>query len=29
MLAEDTTGQGHISRSVNNKPRKCIFVTLD
>ncbi len=29
MLAEDTTGQGHISRAVDNKPRKCIFVTLD
>ena len=29
MLAEDTTGQGHISRAVNNKPRECIFVTLD
>ncbi|MFC2021456.1 cupin domain-containing protein [Chloroflexota bacterium] len=29
MLAEDTTGHGHISRSVNNQPRKCIFVTLD
>lgn len=29
MLAEDTTGTGHISRAVNNKPRKCLFVTLD
>jgi hypothetical protein len=29
MLAEDTTGKGHISRAVNDKPRKCIFVTLD
>jgi hypothetical protein len=29
MLAEDTTGQGHISRAVNNRPRKCIFIILD
>jgi len=29
MLADDTTGRGHISRAVNNKPRKAIFVTLD
>ncbi len=29
FLAEDTTGRGHISRAVNNKPRKSIFVTLD
>ena len=29
LLAEDTTGRGHISRAVNNKPRKSIFVTLD
>ncbi|MGH7961567.1 MAG: hypothetical protein ACRERD_07025 [Candidatus Binatia bacterium] len=29
LLAEDTTGQGHISRSVNGKPRKSMFVTLD
>lgn len=29
LLAEDTTGRGHISRSVNNQPRKSIFVTLD
>ena len=29
LLAEDTTGRGHISRAVNNKPRKMIFVTLD
>jgi hypothetical protein len=29
MLAEDTTGRGHVSRSVNNQPRKSIFVTLD
>ena len=29
MLAEDTTGRGHISRAVNNQPREMIFVTLD
>jgi hypothetical protein len=28
MLAEDTTGKGHISRAVNNQPRECIFVVL-
>jgi hypothetical protein len=29
LLAEDTTGKGHISKSVNNQPRKSIYVTLD
>ncbi|MFC2060093.1 hypothetical protein ACFLTZ_03230 [Chloroflexota bacterium] len=29
LLAEDTAGRGHISRVVNNQPRKIIFVTLD
>ncbi len=29
MLAEDTTGKGHISRAVNNQPRKSLFITLD
>lgn len=29
LLAEDTTGRGHISRAVNNQPRKSIYVTLD
>ena len=29
LLAEDTTGRGHISRAVNNQPRKSIFLTLD
>ena len=29
FLAEDTTGQGHISRAVNNQLRKSIYVTLD
>jgi len=29
LLAEDTTGRGHISRAVNNQPRTSIFVTLE
>jgi len=29
LLAEDIEGQGHISRAVNNQPRKSVFVTLD
>lgn len=29
LLAEDITGHGHISRAVNNQPRKSVFVTLD
>jgi hypothetical protein len=29
MLAEDTTGRGHITRAIDNKPRISIFVTLD
>lgn len=29
LLAEDTTGRGHISRAVNNQPRKSIYVPLD
>ena len=29
LLAEDTTGKGHITRVVNNKPRKTAFVALD
>ena len=29
LLAEDTTGRGHINRAVGSKPRKNIFVTLD
>jgi len=28
LLAEDTTGQGHISRAVNNEPRRCLFIPL-
>lgn len=29
FLAEDTTGQGHISRSVDGKVRHSVFVTLE
>ncbi|MFO1319055.1 MAG: hypothetical protein U1F52_05535 [Burkholderiales bacterium] len=29
LLAEDTTGQGHISRAVNGRPRQSLFITLD
>jgi hypothetical protein len=29
LLAEDTTGQGHISRAVGGKPRKSLFITLE
>jgi hypothetical protein len=29
LLAEDTTGRGHISRSVDGRPRRSLFVTLD
>ena len=29
LLAEDTTGRGHISRTLNNQPRKVAVVTLD
>jgi hypothetical protein len=29
LLAEDTTGRGHITRAVNNQPREAIFITLD
>ena len=29
LLAEDTTGRGHISRAVNGEPRSCLFVPLD
>jgi hypothetical protein len=29
LLAEDTTGQGHISRAVAGKARKSLFVLLD
>lgn len=29
LLAEDRTGQGHISRVVSKQPRKVVVVTLD
>ncbi len=29
LLAEDLTGQGHISRAVAGKSRKSLFITLD
>ncbi len=29
LLAEDTTGQGHISRAVAGEPRRCLFLPLD
>ena len=29
LLAEDTTGRGHKSQTINNRPRKVVFVTLD
>jgi hypothetical protein len=29
LLVEDTTGRGHITRTINNQPRRSIFVTLD
>lgn len=28
LLAEDTTGRGHISRAVNGEPRESLFVPL-
>jgi hypothetical protein len=28
LLAEDMTGQGHISRNVGGEPRTCLFVHL-
>jgi hypothetical protein len=29
LLAEDTTGRGHISRAVDDQTRVSIFITLD
>jgi hypothetical protein len=29
LLAEDTTGRGHLSRNVGGEPRTCLFVHLD
>jgi hypothetical protein len=28
LLAEDTEGQGHISRNVDGQPRTCLFIHL-
>jgi hypothetical protein len=28
LLAEDTTGRGHISRNVHSEPRECLFIPL-
>jgi hypothetical protein len=29
LLAEDTTGRGHISRALDREPRRSIFVALE
>jgi hypothetical protein len=29
LLAEDTTGRGHKSRSVRGEPRTCLFIPLE
>jgi len=29
LLAEDTSGRGHIARTVGNKPRRTMIITLD
>ncbi|MGI9596718.1 MAG: hypothetical protein ACR2QK_11190 [Acidimicrobiales bacterium] len=29
LLAEDTDGQGHISRNAGGGPRTCLFIHLD
>ncbi len=29
LLAEDTTGRGHISRDVDGQPRQCLFIPLE
>ena len=29
LLAEDVTGQGHISRAIGGEPRDSLFITLD
>ena len=29
LLAEDTTGHGHISRNVGGEPRTCLFIPLE
>ena len=29
LFVEDTTGHGHVSKALKNKPRKSVFITLD
>lgn len=29
LLVEDVTGRGHRTRTVNHRPRRSVFVTLD
>ena len=29
LLAEDTTGRGHVSRALDPEPRVSLFITLD
>ena len=29
IIAEDVSGKGHISRAINNAPRKTVVITLD
>ena len=29
LLVEDTTGKGHLSKSVGGKLRRCIFVPIE
>lgn len=29
LLAEDTSGKGHVSKAIGSKVRRCILVTLD
>lgn len=29
ILVEDTTGKGHLSRAINDRSRRCIFVAID
>ncbi|MFT7601289.1 MAG: hypothetical protein ACI8TP_004241 [Acidimicrobiales bacterium] len=29
LLAEDTDGQGHLSRNVGGEERTCLFIHLD
>ena len=28
LLAEDTTGQGHVSRTIDGQPRRSLFIKL-